>query len=113
MIAQELVLRHPARVDRLVLGAITPGGHRAIAPDGATGEFFGRRATMTAEQASTDAATLVVHGVEDRMVPVENARVIADAIPGAVLELGPDAAHLYPTDELQANRQVAAFLTAS
>lgn len=168
MIAQELVLRHPARVDRLVLGATTPGGHRAIAAGGATGEFFGRRATMTAEEAvwasvpynyarrtreqhaqrigediverlrypiepdpyrdqlaaalghdaadrlsSIDAPTLVVHGVEDQMVPVENARVIADAIPGAVLESWPDAAHLYPTDEPQADRQVAAFLTAT
>lgn len=168
MIAQELALRHPARVDRLVLGATTPGGGEAIAADAATLDFFGRRAKMTAEEAvwasvpfnyaqrtrdehserigeditqrlrypiepdpyraqlaaalghdaaerlpSIDSPTLVAHGTEDRMVPVENSKVLADSIPGAVLELWPNAAHLYPTDEPQADRRIAAFLTAT
>ncbi len=155
-------------IDQAHIYGIALGGHRAIAPDAATGDFFRLRATMTAEQAvwasvpynyaqrtreqhaqrigediverlrypiepdpyrdqlaaalghdaadrlsSVDAPTLMVHGVEDRVVPVENARVVADAIPGAVLELWPDAAHLYPTDEPQAGRHIAALLTAS
>jgi pimeloyl-ACP methyl ester carboxylesterase len=51
MIAQELVLRHPERVDALVLGATTPGGDAAVAADDATLAFFRRRAEMPAEEA--------------------------------------------------------------
>src|SRR4051794_35826031 len=51
MIAQELALRHPERVDALVLGATTPGGSKAVPADDATLAFFERRAEMTAEEA--------------------------------------------------------------
>jgi pimeloyl-ACP methyl ester carboxylesterase len=51
MIAQRIALRHPDRVDRLVLGATTPGGPRAIAADGDTQAFLRRRAEMPAEEA--------------------------------------------------------------
>lgn len=166
MIAQELVLRHPDRVERLVLGATTPGGPTAVPADATTLAFFERRASMTAEEAvwasvpvnyaprtrqqhgqriaddivqrlrypiepepyraqltaalthdagarlaAVKAPTMVLHGREDRMVPAENAKLLADAIPGAILELLPEAAHLYPTDEPQADRRIAAFLT--
>ena len=56
------------------------------------------------------APTLVVHGDADGLVPAANAQVIADAIPGARLELWPGASHLYPTDEPEADRSVARFL---
>src|SRR3984893_5630964 len=39
MIAQEIALRHPDRVVRLVLGATTPGGKAAVPADGLTLEF--------------------------------------------------------------------------
>jgi len=51
MIAQRIALRHPDRVHRLVLGASTPGGPRAIAADGDTQAFLRRRAEMPAEEA--------------------------------------------------------------
>jgi 3-oxoadipate enol-lactonase len=51
MIAQEVALRHPERVDRLVLGATTPGGERAVPIDDDARAFFARRAEMTAEEA--------------------------------------------------------------
>jgi pimeloyl-ACP methyl ester carboxylesterase len=58
------------------------------------------------------APTLVVHGDEDVMVPPANGRLLAALIPGARLIELPGAAHLYPTDEPDADREVAAFLTA-
>jgi 3-oxoadipate enol-lactonase len=168
MIAQELALRHPDRIARLVLGATTPGGHSAIPADGETLEFFQRRGRMPAEEAvwasvpynystrtraehgdrivpdirrrllypiepapyaaqlvaalghdahdrlaGISAQTLVVHGQEDVMVPAANGRLIANLIPDArLLELR-NAAHLYPTDEPNADHEIAAFLTAS
>lgn len=166
MISQEIALRHPQRVMKLVLGATTPGGASAAPIDDSILAFFSRRAEMPAEEAvwasvpynysrrtrsrhpdrigqdiaqrlrypiepapyraqldaalSHDAAdrlaqieapTLVVHGTEDRLVPPENARILADAIPGARAELWEDAAHLYFTDEPEADRSVARFLS--
>jgi 3-oxoadipate enol-lactonase len=58
------------------------------------------------------APTLVVHGEEDSLIPAVNGERLASAIPGAELALWPDAAHLYFTDEPQADRGVAAFLSA-
>jgi pimeloyl-ACP methyl ester carboxylesterase len=54
--------------------------------------------------------TLVVHGDEDRLVPVANGLRLHDAIPGARLLLLREAAHLYPTDAPEADEQIAAFL---
>jgi 3-oxoadipate enol-lactonase len=51
MIAQEIALRHSERVDRLVLGATTPGGPDAVVAPEATLAFFARRADMPAEEA--------------------------------------------------------------
>jgi 3-oxoadipate enol-lactonase len=167
MIAQEIALRYPQRVERLVLGATTPGGPRAIPATQDTQAFFRRRADMPAEeavwasvpynyaprtrtqhgyriaediiqrlrfpvepdpyQAQLDAAmahdvwdrlaqisapTLVVHGLEDVMVPPPNGRLLAEAISGAELIEFPDTAHLYFTDEPAVDREVAAFLRA-
>jgi 3-oxoadipate enol-lactonase len=57
-----------------------------------------------------EAPTLVVHGEADAMIPSANARVIAEAVPDARLELWPEASHLYLTDEPEADRSVARFL---
>jgi pimeloyl-ACP methyl ester carboxylesterase len=51
MIAQEVALRHPARVRALVLGATTAGGNLGVPADEATLAFFRRRGEMTAEEA--------------------------------------------------------------
>jgi pimeloyl-ACP methyl ester carboxylesterase len=166
MIAQEVALRYPDRVDALVLGATSAGGNAATPPDRETLAFLARRATIPDEEgrwasvpyvysertrasggerigedfarrrsyrfdpvgyaaqlaaaAAHDAAgrlgdiaapTLVVHGVEDRMVPPANGRALAARIAGArLLELD-DAAHLYTTDEPAADEAVREFLT--
>jgi pimeloyl-ACP methyl ester carboxylesterase len=39
--------------------------------------------------------TLVIHGTEDRIIPVENGRMVAGLIPGARLEVWPGIGHLF------------------
>jgi pimeloyl-ACP methyl ester carboxylesterase len=39
--------------------------------------------------------TLVVHGTEDRIIPVENGRIVAGLIPGSRLEILKDIGHLF------------------
>jgi 3-oxoadipate enol-lactonase len=56
------------------------------------------------------APTLVVHGRDDRMVPVENGRLIAARIPDAELLELPDTGHLYPTEAPDVDQRIAAFM---
>jgi len=57
------------------------------------------------------APTLVLHGAADRLIPVENARLLADHIPGARLILYPDAGHLFFIEEAAAvNCHIRDFL---
>jgi len=55
--------------------------------------------------------TLVLHGTEDRLVPVANARLLADRIPHAELVLLEGAGHLYHSEQPErADQAVLAFL---
>src|SRR5207244_8356485 len=55
--------------------------------------------------------TLVLHGTEDRLVPVENARRMAALIPRARLALLEGAGHLYHSEQPEAaDAAVLAFL---
>ncbi len=45
--------------------------------------------------------TLIMHGVEDRLIPVENARIMAQRIPNAELVLIPDSAHIFFIEEFK------------
>jgi 3-oxoadipate enol-lactonase len=56
------------------------------------------------------APTLVVHGEQDVFVPPANALVLAERIPGAQLQLWPDAGHVYTIDEPRADQEIARFL---
>ena len=46
--------------------------------------------------------TLVVHGETDQLVPAENGRIIAKAIPGSRLVMIPHASHIFFTDQFEA-----------
>jgi 3-oxoadipate enol-lactonase len=165
MVAQQVALRHPARVRSLVLGATTAGGPRAIRADEEVMTFFRRRLRMQGEEAARAsipfnygprcrsehferieediaqrlahpfaerayraqmfaaglhnsygrlpgiaAPTLVVHGRHDRIIPVANAEVIAERIPGARLQILEQSGHLYATEEPEVDEAIAAFL---
>jgi len=57
------------------------------------------------------APTLVLHGTEDRLVAVENARRMAEAIPGARLALLEGAGHVYHSEQPEAaDEAVLSFL---
>jgi pimeloyl-ACP methyl ester carboxylesterase len=163
-IAQELVLRHPARVGSLVLGCTSCGGRDAVPADKEVRQALTARATMTREEAmrvmapytfdaSTPrevierefairlkttvtnegffaqlqairdwpgtlsrlpgiaAPTLVVHGETDRLVPPQNAAILAGAIPNARLVMLPRASHIFFTDQFEPARDaLLAFL---
>jgi 3-oxoadipate enol-lactonase len=95
MVAQELALRHPDRVERLVLGATTPGGPRAIPQDPAVLTFFTRVGAMGAEEAEWAA---VPYSYAER-TRREHAGRIAEDIERRLR---------HPTDQLAYMHQVAA-----
>ena len=47
--------------------------------------------------------TLVIHGETDELVPAENGRVLARAIPSASLAMIPGASHIFFTDQFDAS----------
>ena len=169
MIAQEMALRHPERVRSLILGATSPGGSHAVAPEplalralteqasaaeGAVSpallevlfspdyvvehvlelrESFKRLADYPATSPETYTAqlqaaarhdtydrlpdiaapTLVLHGTDDPLLPVGNARILAERIPGAKLVLFEGARHAYLLEkQAEADAAVLDFLRA-
>ncbi len=58
-----------------------------------------------------DAPTLVIHGSDDRLVPVANARALARAVPRSRLRVLEGAGHLVFIEEAEeVNEEVASFL---
>jgi len=54
--------------------------------------------------------TLIVHGLQDRVIPVANAKLLAEAIPHARLRVLEHSGHMYPTEQPDVDREIAAFL---
>jgi 3-oxoadipate enol-lactonase len=85
----------------------------AVGNDGYFAQFDAIRAWPGShDRLSTVAApTLVIHGETDQLVPPENGRMLARAIPNASLVLLPHASHIFLTDQLEAARDaILAFL---
>ncbi len=59
-----------------------------------------------------DVPTLVLHGADDPLIPVENGRLIADQIPGAELLIFEGTRHSYRTEVAEADEAVLEFLSA-
>jgi pimeloyl-ACP methyl ester carboxylesterase len=53
--------------------------------------------------------TLVVHGREDRVIPVRNAALLAGAIPDAELHVLEETGHIYMTEEPAVDATIASF----
>lgn len=98
---------HPERI-------VADIDHRASSPPEALGYLHQAAAVAahdTYERLNRMAVpTLVVHGEQDVVVPPANALVLAERIPGAELQLWPDAGHMYIIDEPRADREIARFL---
>ena len=60
-----------------------------------------------------EAPTFVVHGRHDRIIPVENAHLLAERIPDSRLSILQHAGHLYPTEEPESDRAIAGFLAGN
>jgi pimeloyl-ACP methyl ester carboxylesterase len=77
-----------------------------------------RRAVMKYEGSqlrlgSVRSPTLIIHGSEDRLVPLRYGEELARLIPGADLKVLPGAGHMYITDATQAaDSAVLSFLAA-
>jgi pimeloyl-ACP methyl ester carboxylesterase len=74
----EVATRHPAPVELIMRQMNAVGGH-----------------DTSARLADITAPTLVIHGTDDEMLSVENARIIAERIPGARLEILDGVGHLF------------------
>ncbi|MFP9192539.1 alpha/beta fold hydrolase [Natrialbaceae archaeon A-CW1-1] len=61
-----------------------------------------------------DVPTLVLHGDDDRVVPVENGRLLAERLPNARLEECPAGAHLFFIEDAHwVNERLRGFLEAN
>jgi 3-oxoadipate enol-lactonase len=71
----------------------------------------GARFDASREVGSITSPTLVIHGAEDRYVPVANAAALAEAIPDAKLRVLDNAGHLVFIERFaDVNREVVTFL---
>ncbi len=64
----------------------------------------------TSRLSRLEVPALVVHGEDDRVIPVGNAHVMAERLPHCRLHLLPETGHLYTTEAPEADAEVARFL---
>jgi pimeloyl-ACP methyl ester carboxylesterase len=131
MIAQQLALAHPSRIDRLIVGCSTPGGRkasrgslralwelRALREPGPVRGLVGQLAAAARHDVydrlgDISHTTLVITGDEDRVIPPRNSHLLAKLIPNARLVELPGAPHDFVTARpSDTARELAIFLGA-
>ena len=90
-------LAHPFTEQRLPRAAVRRGAAQLLRA--AARASTPRRSSSTARH--------------DRMIPVANAQLLAERIPGARLRILEESGHLYPTEEPEVDEEIAAFLARS
>jgi 3-oxoadipate enol-lactonase len=83
--------------------ALDPGAYRRQLA-------IGRAHDAAARVSEITAPTLVIHGQQDRILPLENGYRLAQTIPGASFMSLKRAAHALPTDAPEANDALVSFL---
>jgi pimeloyl-ACP methyl ester carboxylesterase len=73
--------------------------------------MYGTRFDASRDVGRISSPTLVIHGADDRYVPVTNAAALAEAIPGARLRVLGDAGHLIFIERAEdVNEEIVSFL---
>ncbi len=90
--SQEFIDNNPELIQRLV----TKMMEHPASPQGQMGQMQADMSFDTYDRLpQIKAPTLVIHGEADRMIPVENARILASRIPGAELVTFKNMGHLF------------------
>ena len=55
---------------------------------------------------------MVVHGSYDRIIPVDNAHLMAERLPDCRLRILEASGHLYPTEEPEVDEDIAGFFAS-
>jgi pimeloyl-ACP methyl ester carboxylesterase len=122
--AQELALRHPERVPLLYSDEFIASHHDALIQRSlreselrTPPEAFGRQVQAAIRHNTFDrlpdirCPTLVITGDDDKVVPADNSRILAEGIPGAELAVLPGAGHGYLVEKAaESNAVVLEFL---
>lgn len=98
----EQVERIAQDIERRLRNPFNERAYRAQLLAGSLHNCFGRLERIRAP-------TLVVHGAQDRIIPVANAFSSAERVPGAELKILDHAGHLYPTEEPAVDEAIGAF----
>jgi pimeloyl-ACP methyl ester carboxylesterase len=101
--------RHAPRIGEDIAGRLRhpldPGDYRRQ-------HAIARAHDRAAQLAEITAPTLVVHGQEDRILPLDNGRRLAARIPGARFMSLRRAGHAFPTDVPTSATELVSFLVA-
>jgi 3-oxoadipate enol-lactonase len=86
---------------------------QSISLEGMLGDLAGMKSRPNSRPllSSIDIPVLVLHGEDDQIVPLQEAREMSSAIPGARLEVIPSAGHLLNLEQPEAfNAHLTDFL---
>ncbi len=107
--AETTYRRHAPRIGEDIARRL----RRPLDPRSYRAQYSIARAHDTSPRLAAIAApTLVMHGEKDRILPLDNGRLLAGDIPGAQFIGLQNAAHAFPSDVPEAGRELVRFLLA-